>query len=133
MTSKVGETLKYPPEDLFSCKSAGQSSPVSNSGVILLSERSYEDAAVACRALGEQLWAPELNSSGIQPNLNYLVFQKKANGTSTFWIGPQGNNTRAIDALGVVTVATSGQARQALCAQTAPYSMPASGPPSEKW
>jgi hypothetical protein len=52
----------------------GSGSPLSSSGLILLSSASQSNAVARCQALGEQLWAPELGTAIIQQNLDYLVY-----------------------------------------------------------
>ncbi|KAK3357600.1 Alpha/Beta hydrolase protein [Lasiosphaeria hispida] len=112
---------------------AGSSSPYSTSGVILLSRRTYGDAVAGCAALGEQLWFPEPNTSSIQPNLDYLKYQGKINGSSTLWIASQGNTTRAVGTSGTISPAVAASRLPALCTQTAPYSSENSQDTSSKW
>ncbi|KAK3333579.1 Alpha/Beta hydrolase protein [Cercophora scortea] len=115
----------------------GPDSPYSTSGVILLGRRSYAEAAAGCEALGEQLWAPELNTASIQSNLDYLRHRGQASNASTFWISPSpsgGNTTRVIDVSGaVVAVADSSVRLPALCTQTAPYSSEKSQDVGARW
>ncbi len=103
--------------------------------MILLGRRCYEDAVSGCQALGGQLWSPELKPASIQANLDYLVYQKKAEASSQFWVAPQGgrNDSQIIDVLGHVTLASSSQQFPALCTQSAPYSNATSADTSERW
>ncbi len=88
-----------------------------------------------CQALGEQLWAPELQTASIQPNLDYLVYQKKAQASSLFWIASQAskNDSRAIDASGRVSVTDARLELAALCTQSAPYSNATAADTGAKW
>ena len=108
----------------------GPSSPSGNSGVIVLSEkRTGKDAADACATLGEQLWSPELNTSSIQSNLNYLVYQKKIDPDNAFWIG----GGRSISGRGVVAPEKGEVPLPVLCTQSAPFSTDSVKDTSEKW
>lgn len=83
--------------------------------------------------LGEQLWSPELKTASIQPNLNYLRYQHKADESSLFWIAPDGDKTRAINTEGHVFYVSPEVQLPALCTQTAPYSNASYQDASEKW
>ncbi|KAK3692844.1 Alpha/Beta hydrolase protein [Podospora appendiculata] len=116
----------------------GPDSPYATSGVILLGRRSYGEAAAGCEALGEQLWAPELNTASIQPNLDYLRHQGRAGNSSTFWIARTGGGNataRAVDVSGAVVAVGSDSSLRlpALCTQTAPYSSEYSQDVGARW
>ncbi|KAM7197691.1 Alpha/Beta hydrolase fold [Rhypophila sp. PSN 637] len=124
----------------------GPSSPHSTSGVILLGGRhSFADASAACQALGEQLWAPELNTASIQPNLDYYKYYQGIKSNSTggvFWIASAQNGIsetspvipRTINTSGsIVSIANKNQTHPALCTQTAPYSTQSSQNTSTTW
>jgi hypothetical protein len=101
--------------------------------VILVDPRPHNYAAGACEALGEQLWSPELNTSSIQPNLDFLKSQGRINATSKLWIASKGNETRAVDASGSISAVESFLELPVLCTQTAPYSSKGVQDTSEKW
>ncbi|KAI7773333.1 crystal protein [Diaporthe eres] len=111
----------------------GASSPTADSGVIVLSSRSYQDAVLGCQALSEDLWSPELGTASNQSNLDYLVFEGKAEKDSSFWIAAQSNQTRALSASGNVTTAEPGQELSVLCTQSAPFANSTSSDTSAKW
>jgi hypothetical protein len=102
--------------------------------VIVLGRASLKDAIAGCQALGEELWAPELETASIQENLNYLFYQGTAKAETLFWIaaGSDGQN-RAIDTGGNVSDVDSGLRLPVLCAQSAPYSNATFTDTSEKW
>jgi hypothetical protein len=106
----------------------GASSPSANSAVILLSRRAQSDAAAACRALGEQLWSPELKTASIQANLDYLKYQGKIGDSTLLWIGSSNNESRAIDATGKVTDVDAGLHLPVLCTQTAQFATASTQP-----
>jgi hypothetical protein len=106
---------------------------VSNSGVIVLTRQSYSDAAAGCQALGEQLWSLELNTASIQANLDYLKYQGRIDESSRFWIGSQGNSSRAIGFSGTVSDVDAASRLPALCTQSAPFSNDAIQDTSERW
>ena len=101
--------------------------------MLLLSRRSQADASAACEALGEQLWSPELKTSSIQPNLDYLVYQGRAERTTQFWIATLGEEPRVISASGHVSPASSKLNLPVLCTQSAPYSNDSVADTSAKW
>lgn len=101
--------------------------------MIVLSPRTYQDAVSGCQALNEDLWSPELGTSSIQPNLDYLVYEGRVEKDSSFWIAAQGNQTRAFTASGNVTAAESGQKLSVLCTQSAPFANSTSTDTSTKW
>ncbi|KAN0105826.1 cholinesterase [Hyaloscypha variabilis] len=104
----------------------GSESPSADSGVILLSPRSGNAAASACATLGEQLWSPELNTSSIQANLDYLTSQGKYAADQQYWVASISNTSRAIDGYGNVANTTSTLSSHrilpALCTHSAPFS-----------
>ncbi|KAI3399391.1 hypothetical protein diail_7118 [Diaporthe ilicicola] len=111
----------------------GASSPTADSGVIVLSPRTYQDAVSGCQALSEELWSPALGTASIQANLDYLVYEGRAEKDSRFWIAAQNNQTRALSASGNVTTVESGQKLSVLCTQSAPFANSSSTDTSAKW
>ncbi|KAL8420055.1 hypothetical protein RB594_002999 [Gaeumannomyces avenae] len=115
----------------------GTSSPLADSGVVLLSGRNHtlDEANLGCVALGERLWAPDHGNSSIQATLNYLVYQQAAQNQSKFWISPTaGSNPRTISAGHGVEPASDGDLRlPALCTQSAPFSSPAAADRGAQW
>jgi hypothetical protein len=83
--------------------------------------------------LGEQLWAPELKAASIQSNLDYLVYQGKAERQTMFWIASDGSHDRVIDAAGYVSYVSAKLRLLALCTQSAPYSNKSYMDTDEKW
>ena len=77
--------------------STGSKSPSTNFGVIILYPRSRLSAASACAALGAQLRPPELKTSSIQPNLDYLTTEEKLSADQQYCILPPETPQRAID------------------------------------
>ena len=101
--------------------------------MIVLSPRPYQDAVSGCQALNEELWSPDLGTASIQPNLDYLVYEGRAEKDSSFWIAAQSNQTRALSASGNVTAAEPGQELGVLCTQSAPFANSSSTDTSAKW
>lgn len=99
----------------------GINSPTADSGVILLSERSYTDAVSGCHALSEDLWSPDQGTENIQQNLDYLVYEGNASNDTQFWIASQGNLTRAVSVSGSVSTVEPGIELPVLCTQSAPF------------
>ncbi|RDL31458.1 Carboxylic ester hydrolase [Venustampulla echinocandica] len=113
----------------------GPQSPSANSGVILLTTRSQRSAASACEKLGESLWAPELNTSSIQPTLDYLTFQGKYPQDQQYWIASSPSALRAIDGRGRISDSETlpWAYLPALCTQSAPFSNISAQDTSSKW
>lgn len=111
----------------------GVNSPTANSSIIVLSARPYSDAILACKALGEQLWSPELGSSSIQRNLDYLRYKDNALGSSQFWIASKGVGSRAIDRTGRVSWPAIASRLPVICTQTAPFSNETFKDTSDNW
>lgn len=113
--------------------STGAGSPSANSGVIVLEARSLKQASASCLALGEQLWSPELKTSSIQTNLNYLKYNEDADDFSQYWIASKSNISRAINANGLIAEVKSYLELPVLCTQSAPFSNESVKDTSEKW
>ncbi|KAJ9154756.1 Carboxylic ester hydrolase [Pleurostoma richardsiae] len=111
----------------------GPSSPAADSGIILLGRQVFSDAAAACGALGEQLWSPELKTASIQSIVDYLIYQKKADKSSLFWIGSKGKETRAVSVKGQVSFVNPSLRLPILCTQSAPFSNETYADTSSKW
>ncbi|KAJ0116365.1 crystal protein [Diaporthe amygdali] len=111
----------------------GASSPTADSGVIVLSPRAYQDAVSGCQELSEELWSPALGTANIQANLDYFVYEGKAQKNSSFWIAAQSNQTRALSASGQVTAVDPSQKLNVLCTQTAPFANSSSTDTSAEW
>lgn len=101
--------------------------------MIVLSAKSYQDAKSGCQALSEDLWSPDLGTASIQPNLDYLVYEGRAEKDSSFWVAAQSNQTRALSASGNVTIADPEQELSVLCTQSAPFANSTSTDTSAKW
>ncbi|OZJ03345.1 hypothetical protein BZG36_04204 [Bifiguratus adelaidae] len=110
----------------------GQQSPSADSAVILLDPITASSAASVCAALGENLWSPELQTSSIQPNLDYITYEKKYPKNQRYWIAPSGNQQRAIDGSGNVASVNGNPKLPALCTQSAPFSIPTANT-SARW
>ncbi|KAI1321006.1 cholinesterase [Xylariaceae sp. FL0255] len=101
----------------------GPSSPTANSGVLVLEPQLFQDASKSCKALGEQLWSPELKTASIQSELDYLKYSNDARDLSEFWIASANAGTqRKINSNGVISSTRSNLALPVLCTQTAPFS-----------
>ncbi|KAG8161459.1 hypothetical protein KVR01_008446 [Diaporthe batatas] len=111
----------------------GASSPTADSGLIVLSPKTYEDALASCQALNEELWSPGLGSASIQPNLDYLVYEGKATKHSIFWIAAKNNQTLALSASGKIKTAHPGQELSVLCTQSAPFANSTSTDTNTEW
>lgn len=111
----------------------GANSPTADSGVILLKSRSYPDAVSGCHALSEELWSPGQGTASIQRNLDYLVYEGKANDDTQFWIASSDNSTRAVSASGKVSTVSPGLELPALCTQSAPFANASYTDTSTKW
>jgi hypothetical protein len=99
----------------------------------VLEARSLKEASDSCQALGEQLWSPELKTSSIQTNLNYLKYNEDADDCSQYWIASKGSISRAITADGVISQVKSSLELPVLCTQSAPFSNETTKDSSEKW
>ncbi|ROW12754.1 hypothetical protein VMCG_00083 [Cytospora schulzeri] len=111
----------------------GANSPTADSGVILLSSRSYPDAASGCHALSEELWSPGQETASIQRSLDYLVYEGKADDNTHFWIASHGKLTRAMSVSGAVSTVPPGWKLPALCTQSAPFANASYTDNSTKW
>ncbi|PMD26025.1 alpha/beta-hydrolase [Hyaloscypha hepaticicola] len=115
----------------------GSESPSADSDVILLSPRSRIYAASACAALGEQLWSPELKTSSIQPNLDYLTSGGQFSADQQYWIASTRNTSRAIDGHGNIantsTTLSAYLQLPILCTQSAPFSNSTYQNTSSQW
>ncbi|KAI1433389.1 cholinesterase [Xylaria sp. CBS 124048] len=119
----------------------GPESPFANSAVIVLDPQSFDNATRSCQSLGEQLWSPELGTSSIQTNLDYLKYSEQTSAQSSepyreqsqFWIGPGRSSTRTIDLDGHVAPASEELEFPVLCTQSAPFSTDASQDDNERW
>lgn len=111
----------------------GASSPVSNSGVLLLEARSLENAGKTCEAVGEQLWSLKLGTKSIQANLNYLKYVDPDLGLSQFWVASGNQSARAIDIYGRIVHAEPEAKLPVLCSQSAPFSNVTAQDTGERW
>ncbi|KAK0622982.1 Alpha/Beta hydrolase protein [Immersiella caudata] len=127
------KSLKSDLTILISNDLRGADSPLANSGVILLSPRSHDDALAGCKVLGEQLWLPSSNTSIVKPNLDYLLFQGKVDATSGLWVQGINAGFTAIDSSGKTWQANPESLLPALCTQTAPFSSKGVQDTGEKW
>jgi hypothetical protein len=111
----------------------GPGSPNSNSAFLLLTSRfRAASAAGECAALGEQLWAPELKTATIQPNLDYLASEGCAD-DEQFWIAPAQSHARAIDLKGRISNADENTKLPVLCTNSAPFSNSSFQDTSARW
>ncbi|OTB20383.1 hypothetical protein K445DRAFT_17661 [Daldinia sp. EC12] len=111
----------------------GASSPVSNSGVLLLETRSLEHAHETCEAVGEQLWSLAAGTQSIQANLNYLKYSDPDLRLSQFWVASENQSARAIDIDGHVAEVDPDTELPVLCSQSAPFSNVTFQDKGEKW
>ncbi|KAI1467047.1 cholinesterase [Daldinia caldariorum] len=111
----------------------GVSSPVSNSGVLLLEARSLKHARETCEAVGEQLWSLEKGTKSIQANLDYLKYSNLDLGLSKFWIASKNQSARAVDIDGHVVQENPDTKLPVLCSQSAPFSNVTFQDTGEKW
>jgi hypothetical protein len=118
---------------LTSLLQTGPESASADSGVILLTSRSRESAAADCTALSEQLWAPELKTASIQPNLDYLAYENEYPVDQQYWIAPSAAGPRAINGKGQVTAVSPHLHLPVLCTQTAPFSNSSYQDTSPEW
>jgi hypothetical protein len=100
---------------------------------LVLEPRSFAAASQSCTALGEQLWYPELGTSSIQKNLDYLQYLEDTEKLLKFWIGPYNLSVRTIDTNGRVSHMPRERELPVLCTQTAPFSDPISQDTSRQW
>ncbi|KAI0146083.1 hypothetical protein F4776DRAFT_392589 [Hypoxylon sp. NC0597] len=105
----------------------------SSSGLLLLEARSLKDAGEACKAVGEQLWSPELKIRNIQSNLNYLRLIASDLSLSKFWIASENQITQAVDTNGRISQANPDTKLPVICTQSAPFSNGTSQDTSERW
>jgi hypothetical protein len=130
MTFKVCEKkLKIASSQLANANSlSGPTGPNANSAVLLLSSGTPKSAEADCASLGEQLWAPELKTANIQPNLDYLTFEGCSADQKYLIAG-----SRAIDGKGRISKADSNTRLPVLCTQSAPFSNSSFQDASSKW
>lgn len=88
---------------------------------------------MGCQALNEDLWSPELGTASIQPNLDYLVYDGRAEKDSNFWIASHSNQTRVLSASGNLSTVEPGQELSVLCTQSAPFANSTSTDTSAGW
>ncbi|KAI0393915.1 cholinesterase [Xylariaceae sp. FL0594] len=102
----------------------GPKNPFADSALLVLEPRSFDAASQSCSALGEQLWYPELKTSSIQRNLDYLHYLEDTRKPLRFWIGTKNNNisVRTIDTNGRIFHMPREHELPVLCTQTAPFS-----------
>ncbi|KAI0408594.1 cholinesterase [Xylaria palmicola] len=127
------QSLKSSITTLFANDLQGTSSSLANSGLIILDARPFADASRSCRALGEQLWSPELGISGIQTNLDYLKYLDHYQTPPRFWVGPAHNPGQSIDTDGHMSRKPRERQLPVLCTQSAPFSNETSQDSDEKW
>ncbi|KAI1804417.1 cholinesterase [Daldinia bambusicola] len=111
----------------------GASSPVSNSGVLLLEARSLDRAHEICEAVGEHLWSLEAGIKSIQANLDYLKYSNPDLSRSKFWVASENQSAQAIDIDGHVVQANPDTKLPVLCSQSAPFSNVTFQDTQEKW
>jgi hypothetical protein len=114
----------------------GASSPVVNSGALLLSNVSRTSALSACSELGESVWSPEQKSAGsLKSSLDYLVYEGKYPASQEYQIAASGLQCRTlgfnatvhnVDCFGINDL-------PALCTHTAPLSNSTYQNTSSQW
>ncbi|KAH7382860.1 cholinesterase [Cadophora sp. MPI-SDFR-AT-0126] len=111
----------------------GAANPLNKSGVLLLSAIPQKDARSACNAVGEQLWSPNMPTSSIQSNLDYLTYQGEYEANQDYLIAPDSDGPRAITGKGKFKKVSGDPELPVLCTQTAPFSNATYKNSSEKW
>ena len=111
----------------------GPESPAAGAAILFLGEKmTLQDGETACADLGEQLWAPELDTGSIQRNLNFLRYQGKD--STSFWIAPLDDAFRSISISGnVLDDRGESEKLPVLCTQTAPFSNSSVQDTDERW
>ncbi|KAG4430270.1 hypothetical protein IFR05_014249 [Cadophora sp. M221] len=104
-----------------------------DSGVLLLSVLPQKDANAACKALGERLWSPELKTTSIQVNLDYLTYEGQYSADQQYFIAPRTEDPRVLTGKGKVKKASGSSKLPVLCTQTAPFSNATYKDNSERW
>ncbi|RWA13480.1 hypothetical protein EKO27_g1622 [Xylaria grammica] len=127
------ESLKSSITTLITNDLQGADSPFANSGLIILDSRSFASASRSCKELGEQLWSPELATSSIQTNLDYLKYTEKYEEPQKFWIASENSTARTVDVNGDVSRTSGALELPVLCTHSAPFSNETSQDRSEKW
>ena len=83
------------------------------------------------------MWSPELNTSSIQPNLNYLIAQGTYSENQQYWIASNDTTARALDGHGNIgdsaTTISSHLMLPAICTNSAPFSNSTCQDTSTKW
>ncbi|PWY90577.1 cholinesterase [Aspergillus sclerotioniger CBS 115572] len=98
-------------------------SPLANSGVILLEDKTLQEGIHACEALGESLWGrPPSTPADIKADLEYLLYRGDYDRQRSFWISPTNNTARTISLNGTIATADATHRFPVLCTQNAPYS-----------
>ncbi|KUM64196.1 hypothetical protein ACN42_g2899 [Penicillium freii] len=97
-------------------------SPLSDSGILVLDARSWQEATDSCQKLGESLWGTNSSYRNIQSDLDYLVFQGKYTRNQRFWTASEFSKLSTIDTNGRVNKASADEKLPVLCTQSAPFS-----------
>lgn len=112
---------------------SGPESPTADAAILFLGEEmTLQDGEAACADLGEQLWAPELDTGSIQRNLDFLLYQGK--GDTGSWIAAYDDAPRGISSSGdVINGLDAAEKLPVLCTQTAPFSNSSVQDTDDRW
>jgi len=108
-------------------------SPLSDSGILVLEPRTWQEATESCLKLGESLWRSGYSSKKIQSDLDYLVYQGKYTQSQRFWTAADHRKPSTINANGQIKSASTNEKLPVICTQTAPYSNITFQDTSAKW
>jgi hypothetical protein len=106
---------------------------LSDSGILVLGPRTWQQARESCLKLGENLWGAKSNPRDIQSDLNYLVYQGKYPQSQHFWTASDHRKPSTINANGQIKSAKANKKLPVICTQTAPYSNITFQDTSAKW
>ncbi|GKT95471.1 alpha/beta hydrolase [Colletotrichum tofieldiae] len=108
-------------------------SPAANTSALFLRSRvPFSEAKAACHKLGEELWAPESNST--QRVLSILDYQEPDIDLSAIWVAPKdGDSPVTMNLRSEVASADASATNPVLCMHTAPFSNGVSQDSTERW
>ena len=108
-------------------------SPLSDSGILVLDARPWQEATESCQKIGETLWGAGSSYKDIQNDLDYLVFQGKYTRNQRFWTASDRRKLSTIDTNGRVNKASANEKLPVVCTQSAPLSNSTFQDTSAQW
>ncbi|CAG8099817.1 unnamed protein product [Penicillium olsonii] len=97
-------------------------SSLSDSGILVLDPRTWQEATESCVRLGATLWRSEPGPEIIQSGLKYLLHLGRYSSGQRFWVSPKYQKPSSLNTNGQIEVSSAEERLPVLCTQTAPYS-----------